>query len=75
MIIARDEGARIADLLGARRTPEAFLVDAGGRLRYHGWVKSKLGSPDLQRALEAVLSGKPVRLTETKPFGCAIDRK
>jgi peroxiredoxin len=70
-----DEGARVADLLGAKLTPEAFLVDAQGRLRYHGWVQSKLRSPDLQRALDAVLGGKAVRLAETKAFGCAIDRK
>lgn len=70
----RDGDASIADLFGARRTPEAFLLDAGGNLRYHGWVRSKLLSPDLQRALDAVLEGKPVRLARTKPFGCAIDR-
>ena len=73
--IVRDEGARLADLLGAKGTPEAFLVDAQSRLRYHGWVQSKLRSPDLQRALDAVLAGTPVRLAETKAFGCAIDRK
>jgi hypothetical protein len=72
--IVRDGEARIADLFGARRTPEAFLVDGGGRLRYHGWVQSKLRSPDLQRALDAVLAGNQVRLAETKAFGCTIDR-
>ena len=70
----RDRGASIADLFGARRTPEAFLLDAEGMLRYHGWVRSKHLSPDLQRALDAVLEGRPVRLAQTKPFGCAIDR-
>ena len=72
--LVRDESARIADRLGAGRTPEAFVVSADGRLRYHGWVQSKLRSPDLQRALEAMLAGKRVRLAETKAFGCAIDR-
>ena len=73
--VIRDDGARIANLLGAKSTPEAFLVDGEGQLRYHGWVRSKLLSPDLQRALDAVLEDKPVRLAETKAFGCAIDRK
>ena len=59
--IIKDEGHVIADRLGADRTPEAFLVDATGRLRYRGWVKSKQESPDLQRALDAVLEGRPVR--------------
>lgn len=70
----KDERHAIADLLGATRTPEAFLVDATGRLRYRGWVKSKQGSPDLQRALDAVLEGRAVRRPETKAFGCAVDR-
>jgi peroxiredoxin len=72
--LVRDETARIADLLGAGRTPEAFLVGGDGRLLYRGWVKSKLRSPDLQRALDAVLADKRVRLAQTKAFGCAIDR-
>jgi len=70
----KDEGHVMADRLGADRTPEAFLVDATGRLRYRGWVKSKQGSPDLQRALDAVLEGRPVRRPVTKAFGCAVDR-
>ena len=70
----KDDGHAIADLLGASRTPEAFLVDSEGRLRYRGWVKSKQESPDLQRALDAVLEGRPVRRSATKAFGCAVDR-
>jgi peroxiredoxin len=70
----KDEGHKVADLLGARATPEAFLVDSEGRLRYRGWVKSKQESPDLQHALDAVLEGRPVRRSETKAFGCAVDR-
>jgi peroxiredoxin len=73
--LIRDERAEIADRLGAGRTPEAFVVGPDGKLRYHGWVQSKLRSPDLQRALEAILSGKRVRLAETRAFGCAIDRR
>jgi peroxiredoxin len=70
----KDEHHVIADRLGADRTPEAFLVDASGRLRYRGWVKSRQESPDLQHALDAVLEGRPVRRAVTKAFGCAVDR-
>jgi thiol-disulfide isomerase/thioredoxin len=69
-----DADASIADRLGARCSPEAFVVDHEGRLRYRGWVQSRLRSPDLQRALEAILGGRTVRLSSTKAFGCAIDR-
>jgi hypothetical protein len=72
--VIKDEGLSIADRLGADRTPEAFLVDASGRLRCRGWVKSKQESPDLRKALDAVLDGRPVRKARTKAFGCAVDR-
>jgi peroxiredoxin len=72
--IVKDERHEIANLLGAARTPEAFLIDSAGRLRYRGWVKSKQESPDLQRALDAVLQGGRVARPVTRSFGCAIDR-
>lgn len=72
--LIRDEKAEIAARLGASRTPEVFVMDRDGRLRYHGWVRSKLRSPDLQRAIEALVAGKKVRLAETRAFGCAIVR-
>jgi peroxiredoxin len=72
--MVKDERHQIADRLGVARTPEAFLVDSEGRLRYRGWVKSKQESPDLQHAIDAVLEGRPVRKPVTKAFGCAVDR-
>jgi peroxiredoxin len=72
--MVKDESHALARLLGARATPEAFLIDVSGRLRYRGWVKSKQESPDLQRAIDDVLEGRPVRRPETRAFGCAVDR-
>jgi peroxiredoxin len=72
--MVKDEDHALATLLGARVTPEAFLLDGGGRLRYRGWVKSRQESPDLQRAIDDVLEGRSVRRAETKAFGCAVDR-
>ena len=73
--IIRDPDSRIADLLDARRTPEAFLVDSTGTLRYHGRIASKISSPDLKNAIDAFLAGRPIHPVETKSFGCAIPRK
>lgn len=70
--LVRDEGRVIADRLGASRTPQAFVIDSSGRLRYRGRVMSKQESPELKRALEAVLEGRRVRAPVTKAFGCAI---
>src|SRR5450755_2796314 len=40
--IIKDPDSRIAELLDARRTPEAFLLDSRGTLRYHGRIASKI---------------------------------
>ena len=72
--IIKDPESRIAELLDARRTPEVFLVDSSGTLRYHGRIASKLSAPDLKSAIEALLDGKPIRPAETKAFGCTIPR-
>ncbi len=73
--IIRDADSKIAELLDARRTPEAFLLDSRGTLRYHGRIASKITSPDLKNAIEAFLAGRPIHPAETKAFGCAIPRK
>src|SRR6266511_2341334 len=72
--LIKDPDSRIAELLDARRTPEAFLVDSRGTLRYHGRIASKISAPDLKSAIEAFLAGRPVHPAETKAFGCAIPR-
>ena len=72
--LIRDGDARIADLLGAGRNPEAFVIARDGRVRYRGWVQSKLRSPDLERAIDALLAGRPLRRARTRAFGCTIDR-
>ena len=72
--IIKDPESRIADLLDARRTPEAYLFDASGTLRYRGRIASKISEPDLQSAIEALLQGRPVRQAMTMAFGCAIPR-
>jgi len=73
--IIKDPDSRIAELLDARRTPEVFLLDSRGTLRYHGRIASKISAPDLKSAIEAFLAGQPIRPAETKAFGCAIPRR
>lgn len=72
--VIKDPESRLANLLDARRTPEVFLLDPSGTLRYHGRIASKISSPDLKNALDALLNGRPIRPAETKAFGCAIPR-
>jgi peroxiredoxin len=78
--IVKDPGNKVADLYDARRTPEVFVVGKDGKLAYHGRIDenyedaSKVTSPDLKNALDALLAGQPVAKAETKAFGCTIKR-
>ncbi|MBC7909703.1 MAG: thioredoxin family protein [Pyrinomonadaceae bacterium] len=75
----QDKGNKIADMLGAKVTPEAFVLDANNKLVFHGRIdNSKSGvnieSNDLRDALDAMLGGKPIANTEPAAFGCSIKR-
>ena len=78
--VVKDPGNKIADLYDAKRTPEVYIVGPDGKLLYHGRIDenyeepSKVTSPDLKNALDAILAGKAVPVTETKSFGCSIKR-
>ena len=77
--ILKDDGNKIADRLGAFATPEAYVLDAKGKLVYHGRIDNSrdpagVESSDLREALNAVVAGKPVTKTEAKAFGCSIKR-
>jgi peroxiredoxin len=77
--ILKDNGNQIADRFDAQVTPEAYLLDASGKLVYHGRIdNSRAGdaitSTELRDAIEAVLAGKPVEKPEAKAFGCSIKR-
>ncbi|MDQ1729550.1 MAG: hypothetical protein QOD33_1675 [Pyrinomonadaceae bacterium] len=77
--ILKDNGNKLADSLGATRTPEAYFIDAGNKLIYHGRVDNsrdtaQVNSSELRDALEANLAGKPVAKTTASAFGCSIKR-
>ena len=77
--ILKDADNAIADRFDAQVTPEAYLLDASGKLVYHGRIdNSRAGdsitSTELRDAIDAVLSGKAVGKTEAKAFGCSIKR-
>ena len=77
--ILKDKGNVIADRFDAQVTPEAYLLDAAGKLVYHGPIDNSrnpenVTSNYLRDAIEAVLAGKPVQKSEAKAFGCTIKR-
>lgn len=76
--IMKDPNNKVADLYDAHRTPEVYVIDPEGKLRYHGRIsqdhENPASSPDLKNALDAFLAGKPIARTETRAFGCTIKR-
>ena len=79
--IVVDENCQATDMLGATCMTECFLIDAAGRLQYHGRIDDNTYHPErvttrlLQEALEAVLSGRPVNVLCRPAIGCAIVRR
>jgi peroxiredoxin len=77
--VMKDEGSQVADLYHAQSTPEMFVIDGAGRLRYHGRIDNSPELPrvrrhDLREALDELLAGQAVTVAETRAFGCAIKR-
>ncbi|HEY6045014.1 MAG TPA: thioredoxin family protein [Pyrinomonadaceae bacterium] len=77
--ILKDEGNKIADRLGANRTPEAYVLDTNNKLVYHGRIDNSqrpegITSNDLRDALDEMIAGKAVTKTGGAAFGCSIKR-
>lgn len=75
------QGAAIA-AFKAEKTPEAFLLDANGILRYRGRIDDgfaarlkknlQISHHDLKKAIDEVVAGKPVSTPVTEAIGCLL---
>ncbi len=75
-----DQSQDVARAYGAKTTPDVFVVDSGGHLRYRGAPDADYDDPGqqaqwLREALDALLSGEQPARAETKPVGCSIKWK
>ncbi len=76
-----DKSQEIARAYGATRTPEVFLLDGDGVLRYRGAIDdhyqaaSAVQQPYLRQAIEAVLAGNDIGIATTDAVGCTIKWK
>ena len=75
-----DSTGAIGHLYGMQTTPHTFVIGKNGVLVYAGAIDNK---PDpmhdprtarnyVQEAVNALLSGKPVEVSQTKPYGCGV---
>jgi hypothetical protein len=67
----------VARAYGAKTTPDVFVIDGGGRLRYRGAPDADYNDESqnagwLRAALDAVLAGRDPEPAETDPVGCSI---
>jgi peroxiredoxin len=75
-----DSSGAIGHLYGMKTTPHVFVVNQNGVLVYEGAMDDH---PDpfhdprtarnyVREAVNDLLAGKPIAVTETKPYGCAV---
>ena len=76
----RDESQNVARDYDAKTTPDVFVLDAAGLLRYRGAPDADYEDPSLDAAylrdaLDAVLDGREPDPAQTPPVGCSIKWK
>jgi peroxiredoxin len=76
-----DENGEVGRAYGAKTTPHMYIVDPNGVLIYQGAIDD---SPSTKKeslqgarnhvlaALDEALSGKPVTVAVTQPYGCSV---
>ncbi len=63
---------------GAKTTPHIFVIDAEGRIAYNGAIDDDTNGSKADRtnyavtAVDALLAGKAVATTTTRPYGCSV---
>ena len=75
-----DEDQEAARAFGAKTTPDVFVLDGEGRLRYRGAPDADHREPShdaawLREALDALGAGEEVARPETDPVGCSVKWK
>lgn len=78
----RDPSQKLVKLTGVTVTPEVAVMTADQKILYRGRIDDRyleFGKDrpqptvrDLERALDAVIAGKPVPVPETRAIGCIL---
>lgn len=73
----RDESQEVARAYDAETTPDVFVLDTAGLLRYRGAPDADCEDPSqraayLRDTLDAILDGRDPEPAQTPPVGCSI---
>jgi len=73
-----DPDQKTGQSYGAYCTPSVFLLDGDRRIAYMGKIDDSMYADRVEErflhdAITALLSGRKLEITETKPFGCPIE--
>ena len=75
-----DHSGDLGHLYGMKTTPHTFVIAADGTLAYQGAIDNQpqpFGDPRrasnyVRAAVADLLAGKPVTVSQTKPYGCGV---
>jgi peroxiredoxin len=76
-----DETSKIGRMYGAKTTPHMYIIDKTGALVYMGGIDSIPSSNEsdiakaknyVTAALDAMATGKPIKDSVTRPYGCSV---
>lgn len=77
--VVQDDGAHLANVFGALKTPHVFVLDPKGALLFQGGVDDSHvagGAKNLylRDALDAIREGKSPKVAQARSLGCVIKR-
>ncbi len=76
-----DPEGKVGRLYKAKTTPHMYIIDKNGIIRYEGAIDDKRSTnPEhvktsknyVGTALDALLAGKEIPVTKSKPYGCSV---
>lgn len=76
-----DPTGKVGKLYGAKTTPHMYIIDKEGKLVYQGAIDDKADTDKasiasaknyVAKALDELMSGKPVSAHTTKSYGCGV---
>jgi hypothetical protein len=75
-----DSSGAVGHLYGMETTPHMFVISKEGTLVYDGAIDDqpdpthnpKTARNYVKEAVDDLIAGKPIAVSETKPYGCSV---